>query len=99
MTDVNSILRQAISIPTQEQDQAFVDTGVNPFNTPGYVAPEEDPADEGMVYNGPAAAPWVAPAIPSPAQKKMSTLDTTSTAKRENVMARATEKQQALSPQ
>lgn len=99
MTDVNSILRQAISIPTQEQDQAFVDTGVNPFNTPGYVAPEEDPADEGMVYNGPAAAPWVPPAIPSPAQQKMSTLDTTSTAKRENVMARATEKQQALSPQ
>ena len=99
MTDVNSILRQAISIPTQEQDQAFVDTGVNPYDTPGYVAPEEDPADEGMVYNGPAAAPWVAPAIPSPAQKKMSTLDTTSTAKRENVMARATEKQQALSPQ
>ena len=99
MTDVNSILRQAISIPTQEQDQAFVDTGANPYATPGYVAPEEDPADEGMVYNGPAAAPWVAPAIPSPAQKKMSTLDTTSTAKRENVMARATEKQQALSPQ
>lgn len=99
MTDVNSILRQAISIPTQEQDQAFVDTGVNPYNTPGYVAPEEDPADEGMVYNGPAAAPWVAPAIPSPAQKKMSTLDTTSAAKRENVMARATEKQQLLSPQ
>lgn len=99
MTDVNSILRQAISIPTQEQDQAFVDTGVNPFNTPGYVALEEDPADEGMVYNGPAAAPWVPPAIPSPAQQKMSTLDTTSTAKRENVMARATEKQQALSPQ
>lgn len=99
MTDVNSILRQAISIPTQEQDQAFVDTGANPYATPGYVAPEEDPADEGMVYNGPAAAPWVAPAIPSPAQKKMSTLDTTSTAKRENVMARATEKQQLLSPQ
>lgn len=99
MTDVNSILRQAIALPTQEQDQAFVDTGANPYATPGYVAPEEDPADEGMVYNGPAAAPWVAPAIPSPAQKKMSTLDTTSTAKRENVMARATEKQQALSPQ
>lgn len=99
MTDVNSILRQAIALPTQEQDQAFVDTGANPYATPGYVAPEEDPADEGMVYNGPAAAPWVPPAIPSPAQQKMSTLDTTSTAKRENVMARATEKQQALSPQ
>lgn len=103
MTDVNSILRQAISIPTQEQDQAFVDTGVNPYATPGYVAPAANPADEDMVFGGTAGAvtsqPWVAPAIPSPAQKKMSTLDTTSAAKRENVMARATEKQQLLSPQ
>lgn len=103
MTDVNSILRQAIALPTQEQDQAFVDTGVNPYDTPGYVAPAANPADEDMVFGGTAGAvtsePWVAPAIPSPAQKKMSTLDTTSTAKRENVMARATEKQQALSPQ